>query len=49
METSGIRNIEAMQSDNKEDNESVELAEAVDKVLFFIYSMTFAVMLALHF
>ncbi|OWR49330.1 Cys-loop ligand-gated ion channel subunit protein, partial [Danaus plexippus plexippus] len=49
METSGIRNIEAMQSDNKEDNESVELAEAVDKVLFLIYSMTFAVMLALHF
>ncbi|CAG9568628.1 unnamed protein product [Danaus chrysippus] len=49
METSGIRNIEAMQSDNKEYNESVELAEAIDKILFFIYSMTFAVMLALHF
>ncbi|XP_047539209.1 acetylcholine receptor-like protein cup-4 [Vanessa atalanta] len=42
-------NIEEMQSDNKEYSESMEVAEAIDKLMFFVYSISFAIMLALHF
>lgn len=42
-------NVEEMQSDNTEHNETMELAEALDKIMFVIYSIVFAVMLALHF
>lgn len=41
--------VEEMQSDNTEYSESMELAEAIDKLMFVVYSVTFAVMLALHF
>lgn len=41
--------VEEMQSDNKEYSESMEIAEAIDKLMFVVYSVTFAVMLALHF
>ncbi|CAH2098231.1 unnamed protein product [Euphydryas editha] len=41
--------IEEMQSDKIEYSESMELAEAIDKLMFIVYSVTFAVMLALHF
>ncbi|KAM3962178.1 uncharacterized protein ACR2FA_003674 [Aphomia sociella] len=47
-------NVEEMQSDNPIDNtttigQPTELAEAFDKLLFFVYLLAFNVMLALHF
>lgn len=42
-------NVEEMESDKDEYNECKDLAEAIDKTLFVVYSLTFAILLALHF
>ncbi|XP_045507163.1 neuronal acetylcholine receptor subunit beta-3 [Colias croceus] len=43
------KNIEEMQSDKVQYSETRELAEAIDKCMFVVYSVAFAVLLALHF
>ncbi|XP_072946372.1 uncharacterized protein NtR [Epargyreus clarus] len=42
-------NVEEMQSDKVEYSEKKEIAEVIDKISFLIYSVVFAVMLAMHF
>ncbi|CAH2986935.1 unnamed protein product [Chilo suppressalis] len=49
MPTPGNGNIEEMQEVNNKFCEKEELAEAVDKTLFAVYSILFAVLLALHY
>ncbi|XP_034826248.1 neuronal acetylcholine receptor subunit beta-3 [Maniola hyperantus] len=41
--------VEEMESDKDEYNETKDLAEVLDKTMFVIYSLTFAILLALHF
>ncbi|KAI5644633.1 farnesoic acid 0-methyl transferase domain-containing protein [Phthorimaea operculella] len=42
-------NVEEMEAEANKYGEKEELAEALDKLMFFVYSVTFAVMLALHY
>ncbi|XP_068624197.1 neuronal acetylcholine receptor subunit non-alpha-2-like [Battus philenor] len=44
-----LGNVEEMESDNAEYNERRDVAQVLDKILFFVYSITFAVLLGLHF
>ncbi|KPI97751.1 Neuronal acetylcholine receptor subunit non-alpha-2 [Papilio xuthus] len=44
-----LGNVEEMQSDNIEFNARREIAEVFDKTMFFVYSITFSVMLILHY
>ncbi|XP_023936039.1 proton-gated ion channel subunit pbo-6 [Bicyclus anynana] len=42
-------NVEEMEREKDDYNECNDLAEAIDKSMFVIYSLTFAIMLAMHF
>ncbi|CAH2058205.1 unnamed protein product, partial [Iphiclides podalirius] len=44
-----LSNVEEMESENNEYDERQEVAEVLDKIMFFAYSVAFAVMLILHF
>ncbi|CAG4968585.1 unnamed protein product [Parnassius apollo] len=44
-----LGNIEQMQADNNQYDERREVAEVLDKIMFIVYSLVFAVMLVLHF
>ncbi|CAH0715005.1 unnamed protein product, partial [Brenthis ino] len=49
VETPQNGTIEEMQIDKIERSETMDLTEAIDKFMFIVYSVVFAVMLALHF
>ncbi|XP_039750263.1 5-hydroxytryptamine receptor 3B-like [Pararge aegeria] len=49
VEPSRNSNLEEMESEKDEYNECKDLAEAMDKTMFVIYSLAFSFMLALHF
>ncbi|KAJ2937554.1 hypothetical protein O0L34_g18638 [Tuta absoluta] len=42
-------NVEEMEAESNKYGEKEEFAEALDKLMFFVYSVTFAVMLAVHY